>query len=76
MRQYSRQTDYASSVINRRGLHRGDLMLAQGFAYDLESAGERRIAERPFDPTRAIAPDGGHQRLLGVGEFGLTAWTA
>jgi hypothetical protein len=39
------------AALDRRALHGSDLMLAQGLAYDLEPAGEWRIAERPLDST-------------------------
>ena len=41
-------------------------MLAQGFAHDFESAGERRIAEDVLGAASVVRPDGGHHRLLGV----------
>ena len=73
MRQDRGEGDDAGSLIDGGGLHGRNLMLAQDPAHDVEPAGQRRIAERAFDPaTRALGSDGGHQRLLGVGQFGLS----
>ena len=72
MRQYRCEGDDAGGLVDCRGLYGRNLMLAQGFAHDVEPAGERRIAERAFDPaTGTLGSDGGHQRLLRVGQLGL-----
>ena len=63
MRQHGRQIDDACAVVDRRGLHGGDLMLAQGLAHDVEPARQWRIAKRPPQWRRSIhwsaaRPDG------------------
>ena len=60
-----------AALIDRRGLDRGNLMLAQGLAHDVEAARQRRIAERPFGGSGAIGPDGRHQRFLRIDKFPL-----
>ena len=37
----------ARRLVDRRGLDRGDLVLAEALADDIKSAGQRGIAERP-----------------------------
>jgi hypothetical protein len=39
------EPDNARGVIDRSGLHRRDLMLAQGLAHNVEATLERRIAK-------------------------------
>ena len=55
MRQHGRQIDDARGLIDRGGLHRRDLMLAQGLAHDVEAARQRRIAEGLLGLAAAIA---------------------
>src|SRR3984893_8946153 len=58
-------------LVDRRGLHGRDLMLAQRLADDIEPARERGIAERPVALPWKWRPDGRRQRLLRVGQLGL-----
>src|SRR5262249_19151094 len=49
----------------------GDLVLPQRFAHDVESAGERRIAEAALAVSWSAGANGGRERLFRVDEFGL-----
>ena len=70
MRQDCAKPDNATGLIDRGCLHRGDLMLAEGLAHDIEPARQRRrITERPFSLAAAIRSDGPGQDF-----FGLTSW--
>ncbi len=60
-----------AALVDRGGLNRGDLMLAQGLAHDLKPAGERAHSGRFARPRAGSATDGGDQRLFRVGELGL-----
>jgi len=40
VRQNSRKFDHLARVVDRGGLHRGDLMLAKGLAHNLQSTRE------------------------------------
>ena len=57
MRQHGGQVDDARALVDRGGLHGGDLMLAQGLAHDVETARQRGIAERLFC-LRPVHPSG------------------
>ena len=71
MCQQRRQIDDSRRLIDHRGLHGRDLMLAQGLANDLEPAGKRRIAELPWTALPALRLDRADQRFLRIGEFDL-----
>ena len=45
MRQEGREADLSCRLVDHRGLDRGDLVLAQAFADNIEAVGERGIAE-------------------------------
>jgi hypothetical protein len=59
-------------LVDRRGLHRRDLVLAQRLADDVEPAGERSITEGPVVLPREWGPYGGDQGLLRIGKLGLS----
>src|SRR5260370_3077168 len=65
------QLNEARVLVDRRGLHGRDLMLAQRLADDIESVRERGIAERPIALPWKRRSDGRGQQLLRVGELGL-----
>src|SRR5580704_17062241 len=69
MGEHSGQSNKA--LVDRRGLHGRDLVLAQRLADDVEPAGERGIAESAVTFLWRWRPDGCRQRLLRIGEFGL-----
>ena len=72
MRQLRREVDQAGSQVNRGGLHRRDLLLAQGLTHDFQAAGERRITERAFHPAaRNVCANGSQQRHLRIGQLRL-----
>ena len=71
MRQYGRQIDNPSVLVDRRCLHRGDLMLPECFPHDIKATGERRITEAAFRLPCPFARNGRGQRFLRIGEFGL-----
>src|SRR5215468_4064537 len=71
MRQNRAQPDNASTLVNRGNLHRGDLMLAQGLADDVEPARQRGITESLFSPTLPIRTNGPDQRFFWVDEMRL-----
>ena len=70
MREHGGEVDKPGRGVERRGLHRRDLVTAQAFANDIEPTGKRRITERALAVAkrRADRPD---QRLFRVGEFDL-----
>ena len=68
MGEHGGQTDDAGRLIDRRGLHRCDLMLAERLAHDIEAVGERGIAEAPLP--LPCSPGG----IMAVSDFsGLTS---
>jgi len=69
MRQHGGQVDQSGVAVDRRGLHGGDLVLAQGLAHDVETTGQRCIAPLP-SPGRPL-------RIVAVGEgaeASVTGW--
>jgi hypothetical protein len=48
MRKHGREIHDTSRLIDDRGLHRGDLMLAQSLAHDLKPTRKRRISELTY----------------------------
>jgi hypothetical protein len=71
MRQHGGQIDDAGRLVDGRRLHRGDLVLAQRLAHDIEAAGERSIAEAALAVPCASAAERSGQGLLWVDELGL-----
>ena len=71
MRQQRRELDLAARLVDRGGLHRGDLVLAKALADDFEATGERSVAKGPVRFPREGGADGGGQGSLGVDEFAL-----
>ena len=65
------QIDQPRCLIDGSRLHRGDLMLAQGLADDIEATRQRRIAKAVVGTSRLIGTNGRDQRLLGIDELGL-----
>ena len=63
MCQKGRQIDEAGSLVHRRGLDGGNLMLAERLTYDIETAGQRGITEGSFLPTSPSWLDGGGERI-------------
>ena len=55
MREHGRQIHDTGRLINRGRLHRGDLMLTEGLAYDLKTTGKRRVTELRAAGRRARA---------------------
>jgi hypothetical protein len=58
-------------LVDCRGLDRGDLVLAQALADDIEAAGKRGVAECPVALARKWRADGGTEGLFLVAEFAL-----
>jgi hypothetical protein len=58
-------------LIDCRHLHSGDLMAAEGLAYDVEPARQCRIAKGLIVLARMGRPDGRNERLLWIGELCL-----
>jgi hypothetical protein len=71
MRQDGRQIDEAGCLVDRRGLHGGDLMLTKRLAHDVEATRERRIAKGAFPFARSASSYRGGERFFRVDEFGL-----
>src|SRR5690348_13560990 len=71
MSEHGGEIDNARRLVDRGGLHRGDLMLAQSLTHDLEPARQRRIAEQPCAALPVLWFDGADQRFLRIGEFDL-----
>ena len=66
VRQYCREIDEASRLINRRGLHGRNFVLAQDFAHDLEPAGKRCVAKRLLSPVPTFLADGRYKDFSGL----------
>src|ERR1700682_888750 len=71
MGQERRQPDLAGVMVDVGGLDRGDLMLAQALANDIETTGQGGIAEGSVTLAGKGRADGGNQGFLRVGEFAL-----
>jgi len=56
------------ALVQRCGLHHGDLVLTEAFADQVQTGGKRGIAK---DPLAAAGRNACRQRLLGVRQFGL-----
>jgi hypothetical protein len=65
------QIDKACGLIDRRGLDRGDLVLAERLAHNIETARQRSIAEGLLCPIGITRSDGGRERFLRVDELDL-----
>src|SRR5262249_23825680 len=65
------QIDDASRLVDGRGLYRGDLVLTQRLAHDVDAARERRVAEAALPFPWPAAPDGCGQRFFRIDELGL-----
>ena len=76
MREHGCQIDDPGCLVDRSGLHGGDLILAQSLAHDLEPAGKRRIAELPCAALTASRLNRTDQRLLRIREFDLALASA
>ena len=61
--QHSGEIDEAAQRLDPPWLHAGDLVLAQRFAHDVESADKRRLTKRPHCTAGAMHFDGSNQRL-------------
>ena len=61
MGQERRETNLAAGLIDRGGLHRGNLMLAEALADDIKAAGERSVVEGPVSLAEGWRADGGGQ---------------
>lgn len=75
LRQQRDKPDLAAGLIDRGGLHRGNLVLAKALADDINAAAERSIVEGPVTLAgewRAVGRDQGFFRVgelaLGLGE--------
>src|ERR1700727_1124310 len=66
-----REANEARLLVDRGGLHRRDLVTAEGFAYDVESARECRIAKGLIMIARVGSADCRRERLLWIGELRL-----
>src|SRR5271154_1106932 len=71
MREYRCEADKTALLVNRSRLNRGDLVPTERFAHNVETAGERRVAEVPIAFTRMGRSDCRHERLFRIGKFGL-----
>jgi hypothetical protein len=54
VRQHGREIDDAGGLVDRRGLHRRDFVLAQGLAHDVKPARQRGIPEGSVGRPRTI----------------------
>src|SRR5262245_405663 len=59
------------TLIDRSGLHRRDLMPAQGLAHDIEPARQWRITKAALRLSRLIGSDGSNEGLFRVDELRL-----
>jgi hypothetical protein len=66
-----RQADQAHFFVDRGGLHHRDLMAAERFAHDLETARECGVAKRLIRLARPGGANDRNQQLLGIGKFSL-----
>src|SRR5450759_2831693 len=71
MRQRCGQPDKHGRLVNRGGLHRGNLVPAEAFADQIKPAGEGGVAEATISFPRERRPDGRSQRLLWIGDLDL-----
>src|SRR5690349_11389793 len=71
MGQERRKPNLTCDLVNRGRLDGSDLVLAKGFAHDIEATGERGIAEGSITFPREWRADGGDQGFLRVGQLGL-----
>ena len=71
VRKHGGQIDDACGLVDRGGLDRGDLVLPQRLAHDVEAARQGRIAEAAIPLPWPPAADRGGQRFFRVDEFGL-----
>src|ERR1700692_545437 len=71
MRKRGCETDKAGGLIDGGRLYRRNLMLAECFAHNVETAGERRITEAAIGTSRPPGADRCRQRFLGIDQFGL-----
>ena len=71
MAELGRDCDESRCVINRRCLHSGDFMFAQGFAHNLQAARQRCVAENLLAAAFTVCPDGGDHRLFWIDELNL-----
>jgi hypothetical protein len=65
------QIDHASGLIDGGRLYRGDLVLAERLAHDIEATGKRRIAKAAPALPCAAGPDRQRQGLFRIDELGL-----
>src|SRR6516165_3361074 len=72
MGQNRTKPDNSGGLVNRSGLHRSDLMLAQSLAHDVEPARQRGITERSLCRANLVRADRADQRLFGIDELGLS----
>jgi hypothetical protein len=71
MRQDCAEPNDPDTLIDRGGLHGGDLMLAQRLAHNVEPTRERHITEGPFGSASLFSPDGANERFFRVDKLGL-----
>ena len=65
------EADEPRLLVDRGGLNRCDLVAAERLAHDVEAARQRRVAKGLILIARIGRANGGDQRLLRIGEFGL-----
>ena len=65
------EADQSGLLVDRRRLDGRDLVAAERLAHDVEAARERRIAKGLILIARVRGANGGDQRLLRIGQFGL-----
>src|SRR6516165_8537485 len=71
MGEHGGQGQHPESLIDRSGLHDGDLVLAERLADDLEPAGEGRVAKAARRLSGSPACNGGGERFFWVDEVRL-----
>jgi hypothetical protein len=65
------QIDQPLCLVDGSRLYRGDLMLAQGLADDIEPARQRRVTEALYRTSTVSRSNRRDQRLLRIDELGL-----
>ena len=71
MGEHGGQIDDAGGLVDRGGLDRGDLMLTERLAHDVEAARQRGIAEGALPLPCPSGADRGGQRFFRIDQFGL-----
>src|SRR5262245_66257104 len=72
MSQRGGQIDHSDRMVDGGRLHRRNLVLAEGLAYDVEATGEWGIAEPALALPWPAGADYRREGLFGIDQFGLS----